>query len=176
MISFKSLVGLLLCGVLMAPAGFAGGPTKLLVKYAGSGYDVSDKDAYGMAINILLTDTMGTFGDSTTSILSEFAPDMDDSVSCPSEYPLAFDLVRCMTTMTTAKLDMLYGVFTDGWLCMSLDQYEWIGEANGVYFDGTGRFKDATGTWSTEYLGNNLDADAGYRTITGTITGSLNLQ
>jgi len=177
MISTKSLIGLLLlCGVFAAPSGFAKGPIHVSLKYSGAGYDVSEKDADNMAINILLNDGKGTFGPVNMAILSEFAVDTDASVSCPAEYPLAYDLVRAMTTMTAANLDMLYGTFIKGWLCMSADLYEWIGGVEGVWFDGTGKFKGATGVWSGQYLGNNLDEDSGFRTITGNISGTLELK
>jgi hypothetical protein len=57
---------------------------------------------------------------------------------------------------------------------MTNDNMAWIGEAGGVYIGGTGRFQGATGEWTTEYSGANFDADSGYRTISGTIEGTVN--
>jgi hypothetical protein len=174
--SIKGLLGLLLCcGWLFAPVTFAGGNTTVSIAYAGTGHDVGAKDEFGLALNWFENESVGTFGKSSSTILSKFAPDFDGTVSCPDEFPLAFDLVRCVTTVTTANLDQLYGIFTDGWLCMAEDRLSWIGAANGVWFDGTGRFDGASGAWTSEYSGDNLEAESGFRTIAGTFYGTLEM-
>ena len=169
-------VALLLFGVLGAPTVFAGKDkvTDLSATFAGAGFDIVDPDADGYPINVFMTEVKGTFGKSSLIFLSEFAEDTDSSVTCPPGFEQAFDLVRCVTTLTTANVDQLWGWFTGGYLCMTNDNMAWVGGASGAYFGGTGRFQGATGQWSTEYSGANFDAESGYRTISGTIVGTVN--
>lgn len=169
-------VALLFFGVLGATTCFAGKDkvTDLSVTYAGSGFNLTDPDEDGYPMNVFMTEVKGTFGKSSLMVLSEFAEDTDSSVTCPLEFPKAFDLVRCVTTMTTPHVDQLWGFFTGGYLCMTNDDMAWIGEAGGVYIGGTGRFHGATGYWTTEYSGANFDAESGYRNISGTIEGTIN--
>ena len=174
--TLKFFIGvLLLCGAFGAPACFAGNDTDISVSYAGSGFDLVDPDEDGYAINIFMTESKGTFGKSSMTVLSEFAPDTDSSVSCPAGFDLPFDLVRCVTTLTTANVDQLWGWYTGGYLCMTADHLQWVGQAGGVWIGGTGRFQQATGEWTTNYAGANFDLESGYRTITGTMEGSVTM-
>lgn len=169
-------LALLFFGVLGATTCFAGKDkvTDLSVTYAGAGFDLTDPNGDGYPINVFITEGKGTFGKSSLMVLSEFAEDTDSSVTCPEGFDQAFDLVRCVTTMTTPQVDQLWGWFTGGYLCMTSDNMAWVGEASGIYIGGTGRFQRATGEWTTEYSGANFDADSGYRTISGTIEGTVN--
>jgi len=174
-ISRSLAVALLFFGAVGATDCFAGNDkvTELSAIFAGAGFNLSDPNQDGYPMNVFMTEVKGTFGKSSLMLLSEFAEDTDSSVTCPVGFDQAFDLVRGVTTMTTPQVDQLWGWFTSGFLCMTNDNMAWVGEASGVFIGGTGRFQGATGEWTTEYSGANFDADAGYRTISGTIEGTV---
>lgn len=165
------LAALFFCGMFVAPTCFAGKETDVNVTYAGAGFDLTDPDADGYAMNVFLTESKGTFGKSSFMVLSEFANPVYPHADCAVGF-MHFDLVRCVSTWTTANLDQLWGFYTDGYLCMNAAG-DWYGEASGTYNGGTGRFNMATGEWTTEYSGANFDHDSGYRTISGTVTGTV---
>jgi hypothetical protein len=172
--TIKSVIGvLLICSAFVGPASLAGQDTDVSIAYAGSGFDLGDPDADGAALNIFMMDAKGAFGKSSMTLLSEFALDTDGSVSCPEGFPVPFDLVRFASTLTTANLDQLWGWYTSGYLCMTADLTQWVGETSGVYFGGTGRFQQATGEWTSSYSGANFDLDSGYRTISGVSEGTV---
>lgn len=175
--TLKYLIGaLLLCGAFVAPACFAGKDIELQLAFAGSGYNLPNPEADVTVINFFVTDAKGTLGKSSLTILSKFAFNPAPSFGCPAGFDLPFDLVGLATTQTTAHVDQLFGGLIDGWLCMTPDYLQWVGGVNGEWIGGTGRFEQASGAWSGTYAGFNFDAVTGYKTITGTIEGTLILQ
>ena len=176
----RTFIQLVLAFALLAFAALAlaanGQP--VYMKYAGYGHDLSmDSNDDGFAANLTQADGKGTFGRSTIAITVEFEPDQELLGNCPDKYFYAFAVVpeNYWAFVTTfPDHSQLFGVFNEGWLCMTENQLEWEGQTNGFYYGGTGRFADASGTWVSTYQGENLDAVTGFRSITGDVTGVLN--
>jgi hypothetical protein len=175
----KSFIQIVLAFAMLGFAVFAAADKgkPVYMSYAGYGHDLSmDSNEDGFAANLTQADGNGTFGRSTIAITVEFEPDQDLLGNCPEKYYYAFDVVpeNYWAFVTTfPDHSQLFGVFNEGWLCMTEDMREWEGQSNGFYYGGSGRFADAGGTWVSTYEGENLDSVTGFRSITGDVTGVL---
>jgi hypothetical protein len=160
----------------VSPLAAKGGqPVNL--EYAGYGYDTSfEMEPDGFPANLTHARGKGTFGNSTVAITVEFYFDESQAVNCPDGYDLPFGVVpdnMWAFTVTAADHSQVYGLFNTGYLCMTADQLHWVGETQGIYVGGTGRYAGVSGEWVSTYEGMNLDAVTGFRSITGDVKGTL---
>ena len=161
----------------VSPLAAKGGqPVNL--EYAGYGYDTSfEMEPDGFPANLTHARGKGTFGNSTVAITVEFYFDESQAVNCPEGYDLPFGVVpnnMWAFTITAANHDQVYGLFNTGYLCMTADHLHWVGETQGFYVGGTGKYVDASGEWTSSFQGMNLEPVTGFRSITGEVRGTLN--
>ena len=149
---------------------------KVSLEYAGYGYDTSvELIEDGYPVNLSLAKGKGTFGDSDIAITVEFVPDDDPDGHCEEGY-VSFAIVPdnyWAVTITAADQSQVYGLFNQGWMCLSPVYYDYVGQATGEYINGSGRFEGVTGTWVSNFEGLNLDASIGFRSIRGDLEGTL---
>jgi hypothetical protein len=157
-------------GVLLAPISSAG-ERPIKVSYAGIGYaTASDPNGDGFPVDLSLTDSQGTLGSAKLAITTEW---FISPHACPAGYDVPFALVNTATAYTFADQSQLFGFSQDGWLCANSTTGAYYGEEHGVYGGGTGRFKGATGEWTTKFEGATLDPAIDFRSIRGTAEGRL---
>lgn len=162
----------LLCmGVLCAPVSSAG-ETLISAKYAGSGWD-THVDGFvpdERTVSLTLVTQKGTFGNATLTITTEWVDDA--RVPCPDGYPVKVALVYASTVTTFADQSQLFGVSQSGWICGN-PEGGYFGEVSGAYVGGTGRFEGATGDYVSKFDGAYLEPNLGFRSIRGTVKGSV---
>jgi hypothetical protein len=161
---------LLCCGVSFSPASSAD-DGKVSIRYAGSGWDTGIQ-GFVDKVSLTTTTAQGTFGNSTLTITTEWLPEA--SVSCPDAYPLKFALVYSASVVTVADQSQLFGISQNGWICAS-NAGVYFGAVSGSYVGGTGRFKDATGEYVSEFNGAYLEPNVSFRSIRGTVDGTVTL-
>jgi len=165
----------LLClGVLFAPVGSAG-ETPITARYAGSGWN-THADGFvpgGFPVSLTVVSQKGTFGDATLTITTEWIDDA--SVSCPAGFPVKVSLVYSSTVTTFADQSQLLGVSQAGWICGNAEG-RYFGEVSGVYVGGTGRFAGATGDFVSKFDGAYLEPNLEFRSIRGTVEGTVGQQ
>jgi hypothetical protein len=170
---------LALTALALAAPVFADGGLSVNVKYAGTGYDTTVEWVEdGFPVNLTHARGKGTFGNSTIAITAEFVYDESVIEHCPAGYVLPFAVVPghlWATVITASDHSQVYGLFDEGWICLTEDQLDWVGETSGFYFGGSGRYECATGNWVSHFQGTNLDASVGFRSITGDFQGTLYL-
>lgn len=156
---------------------FAGDVTLVSVNYSGIGYDTTiEVVPDGLPVNLSLAKGKGTFGNSDIAITAEFVPDDDPGGNC-QEGDMSVAIVPdhlWAVTITASDNSQVYGMFNEGWMCLTSDMMFYVGEANGVFIGGTGRYEGATGEWVSTYQGMNLDPSIGFRSINGYFSGTLN--
>ncbi len=162
---------LLACvGLLFAPVSIAGDKV-IAARYAGVGYDTSvDTNGDGLYVGITLADWQGTFGQAKLAITTEWYV---FPRACRDGYDVPLALVNSAALITFADQSQLFAFSKDGWLCLSSSTGAYYGEVYGIYNGGTGRFTDATGSYTTKFEGQGLDPTIGFRSIRATIEGSL---
>lgn len=162
----------LLCmGILFAPLGSAG-ETSISARYAGSGWNTY-ADGFvpgGFPVSLTVVAQKGTFGDADLVITTEWVANA--SVSCPDGYPVKVSLVYASTVTTFADQSQLFGVAQSGWICGS-PEGGYLGEVSGAYVGGTGRFEGATGDFVSKFDGAYLEPNLEFRSIRGTVEGSV---
>lgn len=170
-------LGAMLCaGVLLAPvAGAADKPFK--VSYAGVGYD-SPVDPNGDTLPVTYTDAaaQGSFGASEIAITAEFSPVPPAGLTCRTGFT-ALGVRHSSVVLTFKDQSQLFGWSTGGWMCVDQVGGYYYGQAQGVYIGGAGRFAGVSGTWVSDFDGQNLDkpdlGGIGFRSIRGTVDGKL---
>lgn len=165
---------LLLCAaVFIVPVSWAGSSV-LSFGYAGSLSDkFADTDQDGHRVTLTQAIAKGSFGVSAISITAEFTP--ADPMAYCADGTVKFDLVYSAAVLTMADLNQIYA-FAAGpasYLCLDPFTGNYTGQVNGIYDGGSGRFENATGTYSTDFGGRFLDLSIGYGSITGTVDGTL---
>lgn len=174
------------CGLALAVASQAWA-APMHVQWAGSGWDThidNFDDTY--PVNITIADATGSFGVTRLEVSCEFTPyDPDDieGVECNEGYDLLLGVAYSAHVSTFKNLDQLYGVATEGWMCVSLTSGHYYGEINGGYAGGTGRFFGADGWWETTFEGQNLELPedvtglepVGFRSISGKMHGEVSM-
>jgi hypothetical protein len=171
------VLGAILCaGVLLAPvAGAADRPFK--VSYAGVGYD-SPVDPNSDTLPVTYTDAaaQGSFGASEIAITAEFSPVPPAGLACRTGFT-ALGVRHSSVVLTFKDQSQLFGWSTGGWMCVDRVGGYYYGQAQGVYIGGAGRFAKATGTWVSDFDGQNLDPPTfggiGFRSIRGTVDGTV---
>lgn len=168
--------------LLFATAGNAWGEP-ISIRYAGTGFDTTfDNLDDGFPVNLSLADAKGTFGASKVEVAAEFMTPEGD-IDCNEGYDVKFGVNYAATVITFERMDQLFGFsWLGGWMCLNTDTGHHYGYVEGEFTGGTGRFHGATGTWSTDFEGYNLEPPflvpirAGFRSFSGTISGDVVLQ
>jgi len=171
------LGALLLAGLLAAPAVLAGKSTPVSISYAGYGFNTSEQigPIDDQPVSISIAQGIGTFGNSSLAVTVEFVYN-GDATYCPSAEYAGYDVVDSNyfgTVLTLPDQSQLFGLFNTGWLCVHLGNFNYVGEASGIYVGGKGRFAQAGGTWETRFEGQDLDMSVGFRSINGVISGEV---
>ena len=169
--SLLASVALLSVGLLAAPLSNAG-EMPVSLKYAGVGW-ATHVDGWvpdGANVDLTTGTVEGSFGASEITITTEFVPNPD--LSCPAGYTRKFALVYSATVLTMKDQSQLFGVSQNGWICATPGGV-YFGEVSGVYVGGTGRFATATGDFLSKFDGAYLEPNLGFRSIRGTVTGSV---
>lgn len=177
------------CALLLATSGQALA-TPIYAHYTGSGWDTHiDNLDDGFPVNMTIAEATGSFGVSRIDISAEFVledpndPDDTAGIECEEGYGLLVGFLSSTQIATFKNHDQLYGFSDNGWMCVSQTTGQWYGKAQGFYFNGTGRFAGANGTWETTFEGMNLELPEavtglepiGFRSITGKISGNVNM-
>jgi hypothetical protein len=162
----------LLClGLLFAPASSAG-ERPISVQYAGSGWD-SHVDGFvpdGSNVSLTTGTGQGTFGHLAITITTEWRT--DDTVTCPDGFPLKYALIYSAAVLTFQDQSQLFGISQSGWICAT-NGGQYYGEVSGNYVGGTGRFQEATGDFVSKFDGVYLEPNLNFRTIRGTVVGTV---
>ena len=145
-------------------------------KWAGSvvqvGFDLNGDD---VSANLIDAQIKGSFGMRSLDVLSEYMP-VGLCSTDPDVWEFAF--LYSKPILTFANGDQLWGTITSGSMCMHSLTAEYTGEGRGVYTGGTGRFEDASGTFTVTFSGKNLTLltlGFGFAPIRGDIVGTLAL-
>ena len=164
-------VTLLSVGLLAAPMSNAG-ESPVSFKYAGVGW-ATHVDGFvpdGANVDLTTGTVQGSFGASEITITTEFVPNPE--LSCPAGYTMKYALVYSATVLTMKDQSQLFGVSQTGWICATPGGV-YFGEVSGAYVGGTGRFATATGDFVSKFEGAYLEPNLHFRSIRGTVTGSL---
>lgn len=163
----------LLCFALLASPLAGAADVPMHIKYAGSGFDtkVEGQVPDDQTVTLTLGRAEGSFGASDISITAEFA-EVGVDPSCPSDYPLKYNLVYSATVLTFKDHSQLFGFSWSGWLCAGPGG-GYVGEVYGGYAGGSGRFAKASGEFVSKFSGAYLDPSIGFRSIVGTVEGSV---
>ena len=175
-------------GLLLASAG-AAWAAPINVKWAGVGWNTSfDNLDVGFPANLSIAEASGSFGVKRVEVLAEFDPaDVDDyaGITCEYDIPLLVGIYTTKAVLTSENHDQLIGESEVGWMCLDLVEGDYYGWVEGEYIGGTGRFAGANGHWESTFEGKNLEptsfmnpdyVSAGYRYISGEVTGNVNMQ
>lgn len=160
---------------------FAKDDLNVNVKFAGTGYNTTvELVEDGFPVNLTQARGKGTFGNSTIAITAEFEQDESVLENCPEGYVVPVAIVSIpeqfwAMTITASDHSQVYGFFNEGWMCLTEDWEDWVGETYGVFLGGSGRYECASGDWVAHFQGKNLDSSIGFRSITGDMQGSLYL-
>ena len=145
-------------------------------KWAGSavqvGFDLNDDDVFS---NLIDAQIKGSYGMKSLDVLSEYMPVGLCSTE-PEVWRLAF--LYSKPILTFANGDQLWGTMESGSMCMHSLTAEYTGEGQGFFTGGTGRFEDASGTFTVTFSGKNLTLltlGFGFAPIRGDIVGTVEL-
>lgn len=169
----RRLIAVFLGLCLLSIAPFAAADTTISIRYAGTGIDTAvDTDEDTFTVSVDQARAKGTFGNSTIAITAEFTPTGNE---CSAEYPVEFSLVYSAAVITFPDLSQLFGIARegDGRLCLNPLTGRYNGEVEGTYEGGAGRFESASGRFSSPFNGQFLDIPVGFRSITGTVEGTV---
>ena len=163
----------------MAATSYAG---EVPVKFSYTGSIVPipvDVNADGLVASVVDAQSKGTFGASTSHIVTEWVP----TGGLCSDGLVQFALIHAAVVMTFSNGDQLYGAGPgNGWMCLDLDPAGtgfFYGEAYGDFTSGTGRFEGASGSFTSPFSGNNLTLTSfgyGFGPIQGSLEGALTLK
>lgn len=170
-VSLLASTTLLCLGLLAAPMSNAG-EANVSFRYAGVGW-VTQVDGFvpdGLNVDLTTGHAQGTFGNADITITTEFVP--HDAIPCPEGFTRKYALVYSATVLTMQDQSQLFGTSQEGWICAT-DAGLYFGEVKGAYVGGTGRYESATGDWVTKFDGAYLEPNLAFRSIRGTVTGSV---
>ena len=159
-------------GVLFAPP-ISAGEQPMSLRYAGVGYDTKIDGLIPDDQTVTLTTgtAAGTLGAAEIAITAEFRM-LQDAADCPAGFPVKYALVYSATVLTFKDQSQLFGFSTLGWLCANAGG-GYVGEVQGIYEGGAGRFASATGDFVSKFNGAYLDPSIGFRSIRGTVEGTV---
>jgi hypothetical protein len=158
---------------LLSIAPSAAADTTISIRYAGTGIDTAvDTDEDTFTVSLDQARAKGTFGNSTIAITAEFTPTGEE---CSAKFPVELSLVYSAAVITFPDLSQLFGIARegDGRLCLNPLTGLYDGEVEGTYEGGTGRFESASGTFTSPFNGQFLDVPVGFRSITGSVEGTV---
>lgn len=156
---FAVILGL---GLLYSQASAADG-RPIQWKYAGTGIDIDN-------VGFTQANGQGTFGNFALASTTDFETVLPTG-KCPDGYT-ELSLVYSATSLTFADQSQVFGIAFYGWSCVAPDGH-YYGEFGGD-LGGTGRFEGATGEFTSPFSGVFLDPSVGFRSITGTVEGTVN--
>jgi len=159
----------LMCLGMLCVAFTAGAADKpLAFTYATSGGNTSyDSNGDGMQVNVTFGKVKGSLnGD--IAITSEWAINLNET--CPAG-ALKFSMVENKVVAVSPDLSQLIAAGKAGWMCVDMETGYFYGVADGEYIGGTGRYKGATGTWTSNFYGYQLGG--GFALLNGTVKGTL---
>lgn len=172
-LSISSIVGFAVAA-LFAATSFAGG-MPISITYAGSGFTTGTVSGPGhLPVDMTFATGKGTFGASRLEISTDFMPlEVND---CPSGFDMKLALSYSATVLTFPDQSQLFGAAYSGWLCAdTTTTFAYFGEVYGYYIGGTGRFEGATGSFTSPFEGVHVEPTIGFRSIKGSIDGTLEL-
>jgi len=171
-VSVSSTVGFLAAALFVSTSFAAGQP--ISISYVGGGFTTSiDVAQDGVPADMTFATGKGTFGASNIQISTDFTP--ASSNDCPNGFDVKYDLVYSATVLSAPDQSQLFGVSTSGWLCANMTTGAYFGEVYGIYVGGTGRFESAAGAFTSPFSGANLHPGLGFRSIKGSIEGTLEM-
>jgi hypothetical protein len=160
----------LMCLGMLCVAFTAGAADKpLTFTFATSGGDTSyDSNDDGMRVNVTFGKVKGSLGNGDISIASEWAVNFNET--CPAG-AVRFSMVDNKVVAVSPDLSQLIAAGQTGWMCVDMTTGYFYGVADGQYLGGTGRYKGATGTWTSNFYGYQLGG--GFALLNGTVKGKL---
>jgi len=161
----------LICLGMLCVAFTAGAADKpITFSFATSGgntpYDTNDD---GMGVGVTFGKIKGSLGSGDISIASEWAVNLTET--CPAAGAVKFSLVDNKVVAVLPDLSQLIAAGTTGWMCVDMTTGYFYGVAEGGYLGGTGRYKGAEGTWTSNFYGYQLGG--GLALLNGTVKGKL---
>ena len=166
---FVAIIGLGLSSPQVSEAD--GKPVHLT--YAGSGINTAvDTNSDGLPVSLSQANGKGAFGQFAIAITTEFAL---SSGECTSSDELYLSLLSSEDVLTFSDQSQLFGISGDGdgFICLDPTTGYYHGQVKGDYVGGTGRFQGATGKFTSEFDGQYLRTDVGFRSIAGTAVATL---
>lgn len=155
-------------GVLGATLSANAGAKPLAFTFATSGGATAyDSNLDGMPLSVTFGKIKGSLGNGDISIASEWR---SGDVDCPAGV-LEFTLVSNRVVAVSPDLSQLIANGSSGWMCVDPTTGYFWGGAAGEYLGGTGRYKGATGTWTSTFDGYQLGG--GYTLLNGSVKGTL---
>ena len=153
------------------------------MSYAGTGFDTAFyNDGYDLStalpVSLSQANGKGSFGKFAITITTEWALPAGLVNCAPDTGEFEFPLISSEAVITFKDQSQLFGIATGGYICVDTageNQGYYHGQVEGDYVGGTGRFESATGTYTSPFEGQNLgDPGVGFRSITGTVEGTVN--
>lgn len=175
--STRLLVAGLFVSALVAPVSLAAKTTAVSFDYAGHGWDTETTMPGDHPVTLTLANGKGTFGQTSVAITVAFEVDIDVLGNCPNASHIPYAVIDhdWAVILTAPDHSQLVGQFHSGWLCLDPVTGYYVGETSGDYVMGTGRFVGAGGSWVSTFDGYHPDLSIGFRTITGSITGNVDM-
>lgn len=170
----------LAAGIAAALFAFAAAPghadTPISFTYTGTLMRTGiDMNSDGDTATHITAHMKGSFGASLGTIVSEFYA---DGGTCPTATAIHMSILHATAVTTFSNGDQLWGTIEedDGGLCLDVVDGSFVGEVSGTWKGGTGRFKNASGSFTNPFSGTQLTAFTmgyGYGPIKGIINGTL---
>lgn len=172
-LSISSIVGL--CAAVLFASTAVASEQAISISYAGSGFTTGTVSGPGhLPVDMTFATGKGTFGASRLEISTDFVPlEVND---CPSGFDMKLALYYSATVLTFPDQSQLFGAAYSGWLCANMTTGVYFGEVYGAYMGGTGRFEGATGSFTSPFEGVHVEPTIGFRSIKGSIEGTVELQ
>lgn len=176
---FVAIIGIGLLSPQLVEAG-KGGTTSVKMSYAGSGFDTTFyndgyNEANALPVSLSQGNGKGSFGKFAFATTTEFALPTGPGQCASDTDELEFPLISSEEVTTFADQSQLFSVASGGYSCVSLSTGYYYGQIEADYVGGTGRFEGATGTYTSPFEGQNFgDPNVGFRSITGTVEGTVN--
>jgi hypothetical protein len=128
-------------------------------RYSGTVIDHFQLDGSGNFSPVILSEAemKSTFGTARLSVLSQFVPDYGVTACKASEIPLNMTFARSITTF--ADYSQLFVSYDSGWICATpgpAGTASYRGKVMGHFVGGTGRFVGASGSFESDFGGNDL--------------------
>ena len=173
-----AIIGLGLLSPQVSEAG-KGGAKSVNMSYAGTGFDTTFyNNGYGpstaLPVSLSQGNGKGSLGKFAFTTTTEFALPTGVGQCASDTDELEFPLISSEEVTTFADQSQLFSVASGGYSCVSLSKGYYYGQVEADYIGGTGRYSGATGTYTSPFEGQNFgDPNVGFRSISGTVEGTL---